>query len=289
MRHITEPDRNDSRVPVSDERALVLENVSLMRGGRRVLNDVTLHCARGSVTALIGPNGAGKSTLLELMAGDSAPDTGNVRLNSRPVMDYRVRELAAERAVMPQDSVLRFAYRVDEVVRMGRSLRDLPPDEDASAVAAVMREAEVDHLAARDAMTLSGGEQARTTFARALTQETSVLLLDEPTAALDLRHQERVLTTAASLARRGHCVVVVLHDLNLAAAHADSLVLLADGAVVEQGPPWRVLEAEQLSRVYRQAVCVLRHPQRDCPIVVTTQAGDACAPLVSRFAHQESA
>jgi len=249
---------------------LRLERISLSLGGQRLLDDVSLHCPRGTLTALIGPNGAGKSTLLGVMAGDHAPTHGRVQLAGRPLGDYGIRELAGQRAVMPQDSVLRFAYRVVDVVAMGRAMRDLPPDEDDTCITQAMQDMEIASLATRNAQTLSGGEQARTTFARVRVQATPLLLLDEPTAALDLRHQERLLRLAAEWAAQGHCVVAVMHDLNLAAAHADRLVLLDRGQVVAQGRPWDVLDASRLERVYRQPVCVLPHPQRGCPIVVTT-------------------
>ncbi|MFG6175975.1 heme ABC transporter ATP-binding protein [Halomonas sp. THAF12] len=249
---------------------LTLDNLSLTLGGRTLLDDVSLDCPAGSLTALIGPNGAGKSTLLGLMAGDRAPSRGKVRLDGRPIEAYGIRALAARRAVMPQDSVLRFAYRVEEVVRMGRALRDLPPEDDDRRIGEAMADVEITDLAGRDAMTLSGGEQARTTFARVRVQETPLLLLDEPTAALDLRHQERLLRLAAGWAAQGHCVVAVMHDLNLAAAHADRLALLDQGRLVAHGTPWEVLERRQLEHVYRQPVCVMSHPDRHCPVVVTT-------------------
>ncbi|WP_110649438.1 heme ABC transporter ATP-binding protein [Salinicola peritrichatus] len=249
--------------------AIDVVSVSLTLGGKRVLHDIDLRCEYGRITALIGPNGAGKSSLLSLIAGDEQADTGEVRLAGDRLTDLSIAELAARRAVMPQDSVLRFAYQVEEVVRMGRALRDLPPEQDDTVVTASLHAAEIGHLATRDATTLSGGEQARTTFARVLTQQTPILLLDEPTAALDLRHQERLLKSVGKLAQAGCCVVVVLHDLNLAAAHADHLVLLAEGKIQAQGTPWQVLDAERLGNVYRQPVSVISHPQRDCPIVVT--------------------
>nr|WP_223287528.1 ATP-binding cassette domain-containing protein [Halomonas elongata] len=152
----------------------------------------------------------------------------------------------------------------------GCALRNLPPDDDERAIAAAMHDVEITPLARRNAMTLSGGEQARTTFARVRVQQTPILLLDEPTAALDLRYQERLLRLAADWASQGHCVVAVMHDLNLAAAHADRLALLDQGRLVAHGTPWKVLERCQLERVYRQSVCVMSHPDRHCPVVVTT-------------------
>ncbi|GED21506.1 heme ABC transporter ATP-binding protein [Halomonas halmophila] len=251
---------------------LSIQDASLTIDGRRLIDAVSLNCPAGSLTALIGPNGAGKSTLLSLMAGDRPPSDGQLTINERPLESYSVRELAAWRAVMPQDSVLRFAYRVEEVVRMGRALRDLPVEDDERAIGAAMQDVEIESLAQRNAMTLSGGEQARTTFARVRVQQTPILLLDEPTAALDLRYQERLLQRAAEWAADGHCVVAVMHDLNLAAAHADRLALLDRGRLVAHGSPWEVLSRHQLEAVYRQPVCIMRHPDRDCPVVVTTAA-----------------
>lgn len=251
---------------------LELRNITLNIGPKTLLDDVSLSCPKGSVTALIGPNGAGKSTLLGVMAGDHSPSQGSVWLNGQPLNSYTIRDLAAERAVMPQDSVLRFGYCVEDVVRMGRAMRDLPPEQDSSHVEAAMRRVEIWPLRERNAMTLSGGEQARTTFARVQVQETPILLLDEPTAALDLRHQERLMQLASSWASQGHCVVAVMHDLNLAAAHADHLALLQDGQLVASGTPWEVLNQPLIERVYQQDVCVLSHPVRGCPVVVTSSA-----------------
>lgn len=254
-----------------------VNQVSLQLAGQTVLDNVSLDCSAGSVTALIGPNGAGKSTLLDVIAGDHPRAAGEVRIGGRPLDTMDLRELAGWRAVMPQDNVLRYAYKVEEVVRMGRALRDLPPARDGPAAHQAMHTTEIVPLALRDGTSLSGGEQARTTFARVIAQSTEVLLLDEPTAALDLRHQERVLRHAGRLARDGCSVVAVLHDLNLASAHADQLVLLAEGRVVRNGSPWQVLDADLLRDVYQQTVCVVEHPQRACPVVLTTDTHEETA------------
>ena len=247
-----------------------VRNVTVTVGGRNLLDDVSTTCGQGSLTALVGPNGAGKSTLLSVIAGDRRGDRGTVRLAGREVTRHSVRELAQIRSVFPQGSVIRFGYTVEEVVAMGRAFRDLPPDEDEQAVLEAMVSSEVEHMAFRNAQTLSGGEQARTTFARVVVQATPIVLLDEPTAALDLRHQERVLTRAKEMARAGATVVAVLHDLNLAAAYADKVVLLEDGKVAADGSPWQVLTQALIERVYRQAVRILEHPVRGCPVVLTT-------------------
>ncbi|WP_234188435.1 heme ABC transporter ATP-binding protein [Shinella sp. NM-101] len=247
-----------------------LRDVTVSIEGRDLLHAVTMSCAPGTLTALVGPNGAGKSTLLSVVAGDRKADAGKILLKGREIGRYSVHELAQIRSVYPQGSVIRFGYMVEEVVAMGRAFRDLPPDEDEAAVLGALRTSEVEHMAFRNAQTLSGGEQARTTFARVVAQATPIVLLDEPTAALDLRHQERVLAAAKAMAREGATVVAVLHDLNLAAAFADRIVLLSDGRIAGNGPPWEVLQQERIETVYRQSVRILEHPVRGCPVVLTT-------------------
>lgn len=247
-----------------------VRNLSVSIAGKPLLSGIDLNCPPGTVTALVGPNGAGKSTLLSAIAGDLRADSGEVLLNGTAVADLSVAGLAQVRAVFPQGSAIRFGYLVEEVVAMGRAFRDLPAARDAEVIEAAMTGTEVAPLAWRDAQTLSGGEQARTTFARVLVQECPIVLLDEPTAALDLRHQEKVLQSAARLAREGATVLAVLHDLNLAAAHADRIVLMRKAGIAASGPPWEVMTEDLIGSVYRQKVCVMKHPNRDCPVVLTT-------------------
>lgn len=247
-----------------------VRNVTVTVEGRNLLDSVSVTCRRGSLTALVGPNGAGKSTLLAVIAGDRKSASGTVRLLGKDLGRHSVRELAQIRSVFPQGSVIRFGYTVEEVIGMGRAFRDLPPDEDEQVVIEAMMSSEVEHIAFRNAQTLSGGEQARTTFARVVVQSTPIVLLDEPTAALDLRHQEHVLTKAKDMARAGATVVAVLHDLNLAAAYADNVVLLSDGKIVADGGAWDVLRQDLIERVYRQEVRILEHPVRGCPVILTT-------------------
>lgn len=248
--------------------ALVLDAVNVVLGGRRIVDDVSLRFPGAGVTALIGPNGAGKSTLLAVAAGDIAPASGSAMLAGKPVRAWRARALATRRAVMPQDHVVRFAFNVREVVAMGRLPHPPDPARDAALVDEALQVADITALSGRDVQSLSGGEAARTAFARVLAQHTGVVFLDEPTAALDLRHQAATLRAARGLAGQGACVLVVLHDLNLAAAHVDRIVVLEQGCVVADGTPWEVLTREVIERVYRQPVRVLRHPERDIPLVV---------------------
>jgi iron complex transport system ATP-binding protein len=259
--------------------------VSVRLGGAPVLRGVDITITSGEVVALVGPNGAGKSTLLGALAGDVALDSGEVALDGHPVPSVGATELARCRAVLLQHQGLSFGFRVVDVVRMGRSPWHRTPraDRDDEVVASVLAVADVDALADRVFPTLSGGEQARTSFARVLAQETPVLLLDEPTAALDIRHQETVLGVARGMARAGSAVVVVLHDLSLAAAYADRVCLLDAGRVAADGTPEEVLTAERLGAVYEHPVAVTRVEGSLVVVPVRARAGaregeDACVP-----------
>ncbi|WP_306329072.1 heme ABC transporter ATP-binding protein [Streptomyces venezuelae] len=247
------------------------------RGGRAVLDGVGIGVRAGEVLALVGPNGAGKSTLLAALAADLAPDGGEVRIGGRPAAGWTPGELALRRAVLPQDAALSFPFAVAEVVRMGRApwAGTAREDEDDAAVAEAMAATEVEAFAGRPFSALSGGERARVALARVLAQRTGLLLLDEPTAALDLRHQELVLAVCRERAAAGDAVVVVLHDLGLAAAHADRVAVLHDGGIAVAGPPSEVLGAELLSRVYRQPVEVFPHPRTGVPLVVPMRKENA--------------
>ena len=229
--------------------------------GAAILADVDLDVRAGELVVLVGPNGAGKSTLLGVLAGDIVPSAGSVRLDDRDLGAYPARALARRRAVQLQKQGLAFGFRVHEVVRMGRSPWHRTPQEDADdlIVAESMDRADVTGLADRLFPTLSGGEQARTSFARVLAQATPVLMLDEPTAALDIRHQESLLTVAREAARAGAAVIAVLHDLSLAAAYADRVCVLSHGSVRADGPPAEVLTSALLTEVYAHPVDVVEH------------------------------
>ena len=250
---------------------LTARAVTYRVGDHALVDGVSLAVVPGEVLALVGPNGAGKSTLLRLLAGDLTPSGGEVSLDGRPLARYGARELALRRALLPQQTILQFAFTARAVVAMGRhphlGMTGESPQDDAVVEAALAR-TETLALAERVYPSLSGGEQARVSLARILAQEAPILLLDEPTAALDLRHQQAVLRIARELAAEGVAVLAVLHDLNLAAAHADRIALLDAGRLVAEGSPWEVLTAERLSAVFAHPVAVVPHPQRDCPLVL---------------------
>ncbi len=236
--------------------------VTVQRGDRTVLTDVTVTVGGGELVALVGPNGAGKSTLLSVLGGELAPSSGHAEISGQRVDAWSTPDLARQRAVLPQRVTVAFPFTVADVVRMGRAPYHRSPAsaDDDTIVASAMEEMAVGDLADRRHPSLSGGEQARVAVARVLAQATPILLLDEPTAALDVRFQELVLTAVSRRVRDGAAAVVVVHDLALAAAYATRVVLLSNGEVVGDGPPADVLTAERLSHVYEHPIAVVPHP-----------------------------
>ncbi|MGE3076166.1 MAG: heme ABC transporter ATP-binding protein [Dehalococcoidia bacterium] len=235
-----------------------------------LVRDVTIEVASGEVLAIVGANGAGKSTLLRLLAGDLRPTSGEVRIAEKSAAKTRPAELARLRAVLPQNSRMEFAFPVREVVMMGRSpyRRTSSPQEDHAIVDESMRRAGIAHLAGRSFPTLSGGEQARTCFARILAQRTPLILLDEPTAALDIRFQHLVLSEARRLASEGAGVIAVLHDINLASAYATRVAVMHAGELAAIGAPEDVLTPETLSEIYHHPVDVIHDPRSGQRLVV---------------------
>jgi iron complex transport system ATP-binding protein len=230
--------------------------VSVRLPGKVLIEDVSLQITPGSAVAMIGPNGAGKSTLLRVISGDRVPSAGAIRLKGRTPADYGPYELALRRAVLAQSVSVAFPFSVVEVVRMGAGERTGPAIE--TKVEAAL--SEVDLLGMRDRIvnTLSGGEQQRTHFARVMVQLAcgesrfgpGLLLLDEPTSSLDLRHQLDLLSAAKRCVARGVTVVAVLHDLNLAAMFADRVLVMKNGRIVRDGSPAQTITERNVSDVF---------------------------------------
>ncbi|MDO5750534.1 MAG: heme ABC transporter ATP-binding protein [Rothia sp. (in: high G+C Gram-positive bacteria)] len=241
---------------------LSARNISLDIEGRRILNDISFDVFPGEVVSLIGPNGAGKSTLLSVISGDVKPASGSVELAGSPLSSYKPLALARERAVLLQKMQVAFSYTVREVVAMGRTpwRGTGSAEEDERIIAESMQRTEVTHMADRDITTLSGGESGRAHLSRVFAQQTPLVLLDEPTAALDITHQEQTLVTSRALAAEGRGVLAVLHDLDVAAAYSNRIVLLRRGEIVAMGTPEEVCSSELLSEVYRHPIEVLKHP-----------------------------
>jgi iron complex transport system ATP-binding protein len=255
---------------------LSLEAISVMKDRRLLLQNVDLSVAVGEVVALIGPNGAGKSTLLEVAAGDFAPDEGRVQLGGRALATIDRKVQARLRAVIGQRDGLELGLTALEVVLLGRWPHASNPRRDRSIAEAALGTIGAEALSHQSYPTLSGGERQRVQLARALAQiwedsETDaprLLLLDEPTSALDAAHAHQVLATIRRIAKGPVAVLIVLHDLSLAAAYADRLVLLAHGRVLSAGTPDVALDPAALERAYGVPLEVLRVEGRPHPIVL---------------------
>ncbi|MEX1208062.1 MAG: heme ABC transporter ATP-binding protein [Acidimicrobiia bacterium] len=237
---------------------VVADAIGYTVDGVPLLEDVSLAVDAGTFTAVVGPNGAGKTTLVRVLAGELRPTVGTVRVQGNPPGDVSPLALARLRAVLPQQTILLFAFRCLDVVMMGRHPHG---DADAESKAmAAMETTDTLQFSSRAYPTLSGGEQTRVSLARVLAQETPVLFLDEPTASLDLSHQELVMGTLRGLSRAGATVVAVLHDLNLASRFADRVVLMHRGRVFAEGTPTEVLTADAVAEVYEVPIEVVDHP-----------------------------
>jgi len=256
---------------------LTVRDLSVAYGQRTVLRDVSLDVAAGEMVGLIGPNGSGKTTLLRAVTRVVRPATGRVSLLGDDTAFLPQAELARRIAVVPQNPPLPEAFTVWEVVLMGRTphLRLLQSEgkADLEVVRRALAETDIMPLAGRRIGELSGGERQRVVIARALAQQTPVLLLDEPTAQLDLGHQATVWGMVQRLCReQGLAVVAAVHDLSIAAQFCSRLVLLKDGSVVAEGQPDEVLTPAMLEQVYGTQVYVLRHPVNGRPVVLPAAA-----------------
>jgi ABC-type cobalamin/Fe3+-siderophores transport system ATPase subunit len=252
---------------------LKIENLSVSYGSRRVLHNVSLDVQSGEVTALIGPNGAGKSTLVRAASGVIPVDGGTIRTNGTNLLAVPPMQRARHLAVVPQAVSMPPAFSVWETVLLGRTPylnflgQTSTADEDIARHALVRVDAL--ELAERRVGELSGGEQQRVLLARALTQSTPILLLDEPTSNLDLHYQVGFMEMVRSLAKQDRlAVLVALHDLNLAARYADRIALLVNGEIKAAGSPRQVLTQELISEAYHLPVQVIPHPFADTPLVL---------------------
>ncbi|GAO05588.1 ABC transporter ATP-binding protein [Anaeromyxobacter sp. PSR-1] len=249
-----------------------VRGVTFRYGARAALEDVSFSAREGEFVGLLGPNGAGKSTLVRLIAGLAAPAQGTVRLTGLDPAAAPRRAVAQVCALVPQEPRLTWPFTVRDAVMMGRAPRQgllaVPSRFDHGAVQGALEACDLVHLAGRRLDALSGGERRRVFFARALAQEPRVLLLDEPTAFLDLGHQVAAMRMARVAARGGLCVVAVLHDLNLAAAACDRLVVLSRGRVVAEGAPDEVITAERVREVWEVPVWRGENGVTGAPVVL---------------------
>lgn len=253
--------------------ALAAQHITCGYRGRPVLEDLCLAARSGEILALIGPNGAGKTTLLRAMARLLRLLRGRVLLADEDLWRTAPRDVARQLALAPQTDGTHWPLTVEQAVALGRAphrgwLLPLSAD-DRAVIEQALQQTGLISLRERRVTELSGGEQRRVILARALAQEPRILLLDEPTAHLDLKYQTEILELATRLAHQdGLAVVITLHDLNLAALHADRLALLSEGQLLALGNPAEVLTPERLTSVYGVPVAVTRHPISGTPLVV---------------------
>lgn len=249
--------------------SLRADGVSLRYTRNPVVHEASCTAERGKITALIGPNGSGKSTLLRCLARGMKPLEGSVLLEEQDLYALNARQAARRIGYVPQESAAGFEFTVGEIVALGAdaAARDAPPR--AARIENALALLDLRALAEKSLLSLSGGERQRAAIARAIAQDGAYLLLDEPTAHLDLRHQIRLLQEMQRLTREQRkAVLVVLHDLNLAATYADEIVLMKEGRVAAAGTPESVFSPERLASVYQTYVYVKRHPASGRPWVL---------------------
>ncbi|HEY5901335.1 MAG TPA: heme ABC transporter ATP-binding protein [Anaerolineales bacterium] len=259
---------------------LRIHELTVAYGKQRVLERVTFGVDSGEVVALVGPNGAGKSTLVRAVSGVVPIEHGEVHVDGSQLSRLSTMERARYLAVVPQARSLPPAFTVYETVMLGRTPhvgwlgRTGAPDRERVQYA--LEHTQMESLAERYVGELSGGEQQRVLLARALAQDTPVLLLDEPTTHLDLQHRESLIRLIRELASsKNLAILMVLHDLNLAGLYADRVAMLVQGQLQAIGTPAEVLTAERLSQIYQMPVRVIAHPEYGTPLVLPDGLGKA--------------
>ncbi|QSW98848.1 ABC transporter ATP-binding protein [Haloterrigena alkaliphila] len=260
----TDRESGSDREPDLEPASISIADCSLSFGDLAVLEDVSLAIEPGEFVGFVGPNGAGKTTLLRLISGALEPDSGSIAIDGTDMHGLSSRASSRLVSVVPQDTTLSFSFPVRDVVEMGRhphrSRFSGPTAADREAVERALERTRTDELAARPIDEVSGGQRQRVVLARAIAQETPVMLLDEPTGSLDVNHQIETLELVRELVSEGRTVCAAIHDLDLAARYCDRLVMLADGAVSRTGPPAEVLTGESLSTVFDATAAVTRNP-----------------------------
>jgi iron complex transport system ATP-binding protein len=250
--------------------AISAKNISYRINNKIILDDINLDLHCGEVTTLLGPNGAGKSTLLKMLCNEIESNHEILYFNKRKE-DWNKTLLAQQLGILPQQSSLSFSFNVDEVVELGGLPLDLPNKALKQTTQSMMKKTRIFHLTERLYPSLSGGEKQRVHLARVLTQvsqhQQKIIMLDEPTSALDLSHQHNTLRLVRELANEGAAVVVVLHDLNLAAQYSDRVIVLKDGKLQADGAPWETITTGMIENVYGHKTLIQAHPMYDFPVV----------------------
>ncbi|WP_050034180.1 ATP-binding cassette domain-containing protein [Halorubrum halophilum] len=283
-------DEPESRSAVDDETPPIeVSDLSVSFGDVPVVSGVDFRVERGSLTGLVGPNGAGKTTVLRAIKGTLSPDAGEVQLDGDPTDSLSAREAGRRVASVPQETSLAFDFRVRQIVEMGRTPHlgrfDGHGPDDERAVREAIEAAGVARFADRAITEVSGGERQRVLLARALAQETPSLLLDEPTASLDVNHAVRTLELVRDLVDDGRAALAAIHDLDMAARYCDRIVLLANGGVRAVGPPAEVLTADALRDAFDAEAFVGESPATGTPTVTAFDGTAGKDPPNPRRVH----
>ncbi|GAA0383469.1 ABC transporter ATP-binding protein [Paenibacillus motobuensis] len=240
-------------------------------GSLSVLKDINWRVQRGQFWGIIGPNGSGKSTLISLLSGVEKPNRGEISLDGRLIAEYGRKELSRKLAVLQQDGLPPVAYPVREVIEMGRfPFQNWRGREDSEAaqrlMSGIMDKLELNDLAHRPLHVLSGGQRQRVALGKVMAQQPEIVLLDEPTTYLDIRHQTQFMELVASWQREaGLTVVSVMHDLNLAALYCDRLLVLHQGRIVAEGSPTEIINSELIESVFQVQSHIVAHPDHGEP------------------------
>lgn len=273
---------------------LQLQTVNYHIKQKKILADVSFSANQGELIAVVGANGAGKSTLLKLISQELLPSRGVICWKSKPFAKATLKQMALERAILTQNIHMSQDFPVNEVVLMGRypHFKHQPSKYDWDVVHQVSEQTGIKAFAQRNYASLSGGEKQRVQLARALAQlhqnedaKAKLLLLDEPLNNLDIRYQHRCLELTQSFAQKGNVVLLVIHDLNLAALYADKILLLNEGRVEAYGTPVEVLTEESLQKCYQFSVKIATHPFHQCP---TVYFGDFDKSSYASAIHQQA-
>lgn len=256
-----------------------IEGLHFSYGDKRVLKEINLYLTRGDFIGIIGPNGSGKSTFLKTLSGYLPADKGVIYLDNYLLNKVSNEDLARIMAVVPQDTNVDYNFKVYDLIMMGRrpyqNRWGMVSEQDREIVSEVMEMTDTQGFSQENINKLSGGERQRVIIARALAQEPDILLLDEPTASLDINYQGEIFDLLAKLNRyRGITIILVSHDLNLSGQYCDRLILLKDGQVYKTGIPTEVLRSETIAEVYQSDVIIEENPFTGKPYLIMVPGGD---------------
>ena len=252
--------------------SIKISSVSYEKGNKKILDDISLEIKSGEVLSVLGPNGAGKSTLLNLISGDISPSRGEIYFDNKNLKDISIQERSFMRSVMAQSQAIVFDFSVKEIIEMGWLDKGLSnyANDFQNALNEIAEETSVTDLLYKKFNILSGGEQRRVHFARTLLQiwrpsnssDPIYILLDEPTANLDILHEQKMMKKIRNKASEGIGVMIVLHDINIAAKYSDKIAFIKEGRLEEVGSPSKVLEENKLSAIYELPMKINENPFR---------------------------